>query len=58
MQLYSPLSHQQLSEHLHALRQEAALARLVPRQPSLFDRLKRLFVHPAPPVRQPDTRAL
>ena len=56
MQLYSPISHQQLSEHLCALRQEAALIRLVPRQLGLFARLKRLFVRSAGPVRQPGAR--
>ena len=53
MQLDSHLSHQQLLNHLHALRQEAALARLRSSQPSLFTRLKRLFAHPAEPVGEP-----
>jgi hypothetical protein len=60
MQLFSPLGHQQVSDHLHALRQEAAQARLRSGQPSLYFRLKRLFVHTSEPasepLRQPDIR--
>ncbi len=48
MQPNMNFTHQQVSEHLHALRQEAAQARLVPRQPGIFTWVLRLLTPRSP----------